>query len=129
MSKHTIARIENNLIFNGKYQLTAKEQKLVLFLISQVNPMAQFSFKPQVISTKDLGKLLLGKPRGSFYTEITDFISRLMTKRISFIVTAKMEGKVDALAGATITGDGVSAMIKSTLKSYVPVIKDFKTKA
>ena len=93
MSKHTIARIENNLIFNGKYQLTAKEQKIVLFLISKVNPMAQFSFKPQVISTKDLGKLLLGKPRGSFYTEITDFISRLMTKRISFIVTAKMEGK------------------------------------
>ncbi len=41
----------------------------------------------------------------------------------------KDDNKVDALAGATITGDGVSAMIKSTLKSYVPVIKDFKTKA
>lgn len=41
----------------------------------------------------------------------------------------KEDNKVDALAGATITGDGVSAMIKSTLKNYVPFIQDFKTKA
>lgn len=41
----------------------------------------------------------------------------------------KEDNKVDALAGATITGDGVSAMIKGTLKNYVTVIKDFKTKA
>jgi Na+-transporting NADH:ubiquinone oxidoreductase subunit C len=38
----------------------------------------------------------------------------------------KDDNEVDALAGATITGDGVSAMIKSTLKSYVPHIKTLK---
>jgi Na+-transporting NADH:ubiquinone oxidoreductase subunit C len=38
----------------------------------------------------------------------------------------KNDNEVDALAGATITGDGVSAMIKSTLKSYVPHIKTLK---
>lgn len=41
----------------------------------------------------------------------------------------KDDNKVDALAGATITGDGVSAMIKSTVRNYVPHINDFKTKA
>lgn len=41
----------------------------------------------------------------------------------------KDDNKVDALAGATITGDGVSAMIKSTVRNYVSHINDFKTKA
>lgn len=33
---------------------------------------------------------------------------------------------VDALAGATITGDGVSAMIKKDLKLYMPYFKNLK---
>ncbi|SHG60517.1 Na(+)-translocating NADH-quinone reductase subunit C [Winogradskyella jejuensis] len=35
----------------------------------------------------------------------------------------KDDYEVDALAGATITGDGVSAMIKSDLKLYLPYFK------
>ena len=35
----------------------------------------------------------------------------------------KTDYEVDAIAGATITGDGVSAMIKSDLKLYVPYFK------
>ena len=35
----------------------------------------------------------------------------------------KEDNKVDAIAGATITGDGVSAMLKSELKLYVPYFK------
>ncbi|WP_299679302.1 Na(+)-translocating NADH-quinone reductase subunit C [uncultured Dokdonia sp.] len=38
----------------------------------------------------------------------------------------KDDNEVDALAGATITGDGVSAMLKSTLKSYIPHIQNLK---
>lgn len=38
----------------------------------------------------------------------------------------KDDNEVDALAGATITGDGVTAMIKSTLKSYIPHIQKMK---
>lgn len=38
----------------------------------------------------------------------------------------KDDGKVDALAGATITGNGVTAMINSTVKLYIPYIKDLK---
>ena len=36
----------------------------------------------------------------------------------------KNDNTVDAIAGATITGNGVSAMIKSELKLYVPYFKN-----
>jgi len=39
----------------------------------------------------------------------------------------KTDNQVDAIAGATITGNGVSAMIKSELKFYVPYFKTLKT--
>lgn len=38
----------------------------------------------------------------------------------------KTDNEVDAIAGATITGDGVSAMIRSDLKLYVPYFKSLK---
>ncbi|MDO6595281.1 Na(+)-translocating NADH-quinone reductase subunit C [Oceanihabitans sp. 2_MG-2023] len=38
----------------------------------------------------------------------------------------KTDNEVDAIAGATITGDGVSAMIKSELKQYVPYFDNLK---
>ena len=41
--------------------------------------------------------------------------------------TDKKDHEIDALAGATITGDGVSAMIKSDLKLYWPYFKTLKT--
>ncbi len=39
----------------------------------------------------------------------------------------KTDYEVDALAGATITGDGVSAMIKADLSLYTPYFKNLKT--
>ncbi|HLT33005.1 MAG TPA: Na(+)-translocating NADH-quinone reductase subunit C [Aquaticitalea sp.] len=39
----------------------------------------------------------------------------------------KTDNEVDALAGATITGDGVTAMIKSDLKLYKPYFDNLKT--
>lgn len=38
----------------------------------------------------------------------------------------KTDNEVDAIAGATITGDGVSAMLKSELKLYLPYFKNLK---
>ncbi len=38
----------------------------------------------------------------------------------------KTDNEVDAIAGATITGNGVSAMIKSDLALYVPYFKSLK---
>ena len=38
----------------------------------------------------------------------------------------KEDNEVDALAGATITGNGVSAMIKETLKVYKPYLETIR---
>ena len=38
----------------------------------------------------------------------------------------KTDNEVDAIAGATITGDGVAAMIRKDLKLYVPYFKTLK---
>ncbi|AUC21106.1 MULTISPECIES: Na(+)-translocating NADH-quinone reductase subunit C [Polaribacter] len=38
----------------------------------------------------------------------------------------KTDNEVDAIAGATITGNGVSAMIKDELKLYIPYFKTLK---
>ncbi len=38
----------------------------------------------------------------------------------------KDDNRVDAIAGATITGDGVTAMIKSDIRLYVPYFKTLK---
>ncbi len=38
----------------------------------------------------------------------------------------KRDNEVDAIAGATITGDGVSAMVKSDLRLYLPYFKNLK---
>ena len=38
----------------------------------------------------------------------------------------KTDNEVDAMAGATITGDGVSSMIKSDLKLYLPYFNTLK---
>ena len=40
----------------------------------------------------------------------------------------KTDNEVDALAGATITGDGVAAMVKADLKLYVPYFNTLKNK-
>ena len=40
--------------------------------------------------------------------------------------TDKTDNEVDAIAGATITGNGVSAMIKSDLKLYVSYFETLK---
>ena len=38
----------------------------------------------------------------------------------------KLDNKVDAIAGSTITGNGVTAMIKEELKLYIPYFKTLK---
>ena len=40
----------------------------------------------------------------------------------------KDDNEVDALAGATITGNGVSAMIKETVKLYKPYLETIRAK-
>jgi Na+-transporting NADH:ubiquinone oxidoreductase subunit C len=38
----------------------------------------------------------------------------------------KEDNEVDAIAGSTITGNGVTAMIKETLKAYKPYLETIR---
>ena len=96
MSKttNTIARIENNLIFNSKYQLTAKEQKVILFLISRIDPVRQKDFESRTVSLKSLERVLMdGNKNGSFYSEIRKLTSRIISKGISFLTDIEINGE------------------------------------
>lgn len=88
----TLARIENQFIFNAQYQLTAREQKIMLFLISNINPLEP-DFEVQVVSLKDLKEVIVKKRSGSFYDQMMDFADRISQKRIIFNSDLKLEKK------------------------------------
>jgi len=69
-SSNKIARIENRFIFNAQYKLTAREQKVILYLISNIDPKNQKRFHEQIISVKKLESVLKadGKKWGGLYT-------------------------------------------------------------
>ena len=68
---NTIARIENTLIFHAEYQLTAKEQKVMLYLISSIDPVRQKRFESQIIPLKNLETVIMSDNKnGSFYNGV-----------------------------------------------------------
>ena len=87
-----IARIENNFIFNAQYLLTAREQKIMLFLISKINPTDK-NFQIQVISLKELKGLIMKNRSGSFYAEMIDFAARISQKQIVFESDIRLDKK------------------------------------
>lgn len=91
---NTIARIENTLIFHAEYQLTAKEQKVMLYLISSIDPIRQKRFESQLISLKNLESVLMSdKKNGSFYNEIRNFAKRVVKKGIEFTTEVEIDGE------------------------------------
>lgn len=91
---NNLARIENDFIFNAQYQLTAKEQKIILLLIANINPVKQKNFQTQVISVKALKNVVMGgNTKGSFYQEIKKLAFRLVKKGIMFDTDVLIEGR------------------------------------
>jgi len=78
----SIARIENQFIFNAQYQLTAREQKVILYLVSKVDPTGK-QFGTQVVPIKEIKSLVMSKRSGSFY-EMEEFSKRIFEKKIVF---------------------------------------------
>jgi plasmid replication initiation protein len=90
-----IARIENKFIFNAQYKLTAREQKVVLYLISNIDPRRQERFHEQIISVKELESVLKadGKKWGGLYEEMQGFTDRVLDKKIRFATDLEIDGK------------------------------------
>jgi len=90
-----IARIENRFIFNARYQLSAREQKIILYLMSNLDPKQQQDFHKQVVPVKELEALLKSddKKWGGLYKEMNDFSARIISKYISFDSDFLIDGK------------------------------------
>jgi len=94
-TSNKVARIENRFIFNAQYQLTAREQKVILYLISNIDPKSQKRFHEQVISVKKLESVLKadGKKWGGLYEEMQNFTDRILEKKIRFPTDLEIDGR------------------------------------
>jgi len=91
--KSTIARIENILVFDSKYQLTAKEQKVILLLISKIDPTKK-GLTAQTLSIGELEQIIEGNSKsGSFKKELNKFASRLLKRQLSFRTNLVFKGE------------------------------------
>lgn len=132
----TIARIENALIFDSKYQLTAKEQKIILLLISKIDPTTQFGLGVQLVSLKDLEKIINGnRISGSFRKELNKFASRILQKQLAFKTNyvfrgERLDGHMNWFQSIipTLTESGEMAMefqFSNRLKPFLLDLKEY----
>ena len=96
MSDHTktntLARIENHFLFNARHGLNAREQKVILFLISNINPLDR-DFEIQTVSLKEIHDIVMEKRSGSFYEQMIEFQNKISKAQITFDTSVKMRGK------------------------------------
>ena len=93
MSKN-IARIENRFIFNAQYKLGLREQKVLLYLIANIDPRKN-AFEECIIPVKELEEILKsdGKKWGGIYQEMRDFCKGIIGKRITFNSEILLDGQ------------------------------------
>lgn len=91
-----IARIDNTFVFNARYHLSAREAKVMLFLISKIDPIKQSRLHEQTISVKDLESILKtdNKKWGGLYKEMLDFQDRMLSKTIAMPTDIEIDGRI-----------------------------------
>ncbi len=90
-----IARIDNTFVYNARYQLSAREAKVMLYLISKIDPIKQSQLNEQTISVKELEVILKGdgKKWGGLYEEMRTFQDRMMGRTITMPTDIEIDGK------------------------------------
>ncbi|MCB9352527.1 MAG: replication initiation protein [Lewinellaceae bacterium] len=89
-----IARIENRFIFNAQYKLGLREQKVLLYLIANIDPRKS-AFEECIIPVKELEEILKsdGKKWGGIYQEMRDFCKGIISKQITFNSDILVDGR------------------------------------
>ena len=79
-------KIENEFVMKAHYSLSAIEQKLILYLASQINPKENKEFHKQVVPIKKLERFLTDENSkwGSIYSYLDNICDKLLTQRIRF---------------------------------------------
>jgi plasmid replication initiation protein len=94
-ANNQVAKLENKFIFHAHYNLTAREQKIILFLASNLQPQDQTDFHRQLVPVTVLESVLKqGKKKwGGLYDEMQDFARKIMGKFITFPSDFEIDGK------------------------------------
>lgn len=90
-----IARMDNRFVFHARYNLSAKEAKIILFLISKINPLQQQQLIQQTVSVRELETFLRGNAKrwGGLYSELRLIRDNLVRKGIYIPTEIQIEGK------------------------------------
>ncbi len=90
-----IAKIDNTFILNAQYRMTAKEQKVLYYLISHLNPKDEKDFNVITVPIKHIEETLkeASKKWGSLYEEIERLCESMISKNIKFPSNVLVEGK------------------------------------
>lgn len=89
-----IARIENTFIMHAQYRLGVREQKVILYLIAQIDPTKD-AFEERIIPVKELESMLKndGRKWGGIYREMEGFCENIIGKRITFNTNVLIDGR------------------------------------
>jgi hypothetical protein len=81
-----IAKIDNSFILNAQYRLTAKEQKILYYLIAHLDPKNSKEFHSITVPIKEIEEILKekGAKYGSFHEDIDRVCKSLIRKEITF---------------------------------------------
>ncbi len=90
-----IARVDNQFVFHARYHLSAREAKIILFLISKINPLKQQNLIEQTVSVKDIENFLKGDAKrwGGLYRELRLIRDSLVRKGVYIPTDIQIEGK------------------------------------
>lgn len=90
-----IAKIDNTFILNAQYRMTAKEQKVLYYLISHLNPKGEKDFNVITVPIRHIEETLkeASKKWGSLYEEIERLCESMISKNIKFPTNVMVEGK------------------------------------
>lgn len=93
-SSQEIARIENTFILHAQYRLGVREQKVILYLIAQIDPTKD-AFEERIIPVKELESMLKndGRKWGGIYREMEGFCENIIGKRITFNTDVLIDGR------------------------------------
>lgn len=92
--KKIIARFENKFVFHARYKLSSREQKVILHLVSKLDPKTQKDFHKQIIPIREIEAVTMqGERSGSIYKEMIPFYTKLTTRQIYFPTDIELNGE------------------------------------
>ena len=90
-----VAKIDNMFIVNAQYKMTAKEQKILYYLISHLDPKNEQDFNVITVPLRQLEENLKesSKKWGSLYEEIDRLCANMIAKNVAFPTNILIEGR------------------------------------